>query len=528
MKSTLIAQDSGFASRVKILIEQKYKVIICLFFAVFLCTGLSIFKDYGIPWDEPSQRRIGTMAIECTAKGEQAYIIERDRWDRYLGPAFEILLVAIEKGLNLKDTRTMYFMRHLVIFLFFYTGVIFFYLLCNYNFHSWKVGLLGSLFLILNPRIFAHSFYNSKDIPFLVMFIISIYTLIKYLDKKTLFRAFIHAFACSILIDIRILGIVVPFLTILFLIPDRKASNHRLVYMLFLILFTILFWPTLWRNPVYHFIVAFAHLARHPLTATVLYLGNYIKATNLPWHYIPIWIAISIPIVYILCFLIGCFIITKGLFKNPIQFYIKERNNLILLLWFFLPLTTVIVLKSVVYDAWRHMFFIYPAFLMISLSGLRFLFKTVKIKFQGVGYKLINAAFVSIIAFSLVNTVKFMVKNHPYQNIYFNILAGKNMDEVKNKFELDYWGLSYRKALEYILKNDTDKAIKIYVANSPGVSNAMILSPDDRNRLIYVKNPDEAKYFLSNYRWHKDEYPYKNEYYSIKIGGTKIMVVYRL
>jgi len=104
------------------------------------------------------------------------------------------------------------------------------------------------------------------------------------------------------------------------------------------------------------------------------------------------------------------------------------------------------------------------------------------------------------------------------------------MKEVKNSFELDYWGLSYRQALEYILKNDKDKIIKIYVANACGWYNSLILPSDDRKRLVYVKRDslDEAKYFISNYRWHKDEYPYEDEYFSIKIGGTKIMVVYRL
>jgi hypothetical protein len=121
-----------------------------------------------------------------------------------------------------------------------------------------------------------------------------------------------------------------------------------------------------------------------------------------------------------------------------------------------------------------------------------------------------------------------MVKYHPYQNVYFNILAGKNMVEIKNNFELDYWGLSYRQALEYILKKDMDKTIKICVANFPGMLNAKILTPNDLLRLAYVEKPEEAKYFLSNYRWHKEEYLYKEEYYSKKVGGVRIMVVYKM
>ena len=269
-------------------------------------------------------------------------------------------------------------------------------------------------------------------------------------------------------------------------------------------------------------------MSRYPWSGTVLYLGSYIKATNLPWHYIPVWIIISTPLFYNFCFFVGCFVSMKLLLKNPIQFYVNKRDDLMFILCFFLPLVIVIGNRSVLYDAWRQMFFVYPAFLMLSLVGLTSLFEFIKLKFQELSYKIINVTFIFIIAFSLINTARFMIQYHPYQNVYFNILAGRDMKEIKNNFELDYWGLSYRKALEYILKNDTDKVVKIYAANSPGKANANILTSNDRNRLVYVKNLDEAKYFLSNYRDHKEEYPYKEEYYSIKIDGAKIMVVYKI
>ncbi len=525
-------------TKIKILIEEKYKVIVFLFFAAYLGIGLVIFKDYGIPWDEPWLRHIGGDAVLYILNLDQSYLTDPAK---YHGQIFEMLLIAIEAVLNLTDSeRALFFMRHLVTFLSFYIGVIFFYLLCKYRFHSWKIGLLGCLFLILSPRIFAHSFYNSKDLTFLAMFIISMYTLLRYLDKKTLQRAAIHAVACALLVDIRILGIIVPLFTVSFLIGDSliikteeikgtKIIESFLIYTLLLISFTILFWPILWANPLYHFIEAFKELSRFPWRGkTLLYLGDYIKVTNLPWHYIPVWIIITTPVFYVICFFIGSFISIKSLVMNPIQFYANKRNDIIFILWFFLPLGIVILIRSVLYDGWRHMFFIYPAFLILSLTGLISLFNFFKTNFQGMRYRIINATFILVAAFSLIITAQSTVKLHPYQNVYFNRLAGKNMKEIKNNFELDYWGLSYRKALEYVLENNPDEAIKIYVANHPGKENARILKPDGRNRLIYVDNPDEAEYFLSNYRWHKEEYPYKNEYYSIKIDEAKIMVVYKI
>lgn len=218
----------------------------------------------------------------------------------------------------------------------------------------------------------------------------------------------------------------------------------------------------------------------------------------------------------------------KLLLRNPIQFYLSKRNDFIFIAWFFLPLVVVIGIRSILYDAWRQIFFVYPAFLILSLVGLTSLFEFIKLKFQGLSYKIINVTLIFIIVFSLINTAQFMIKYHPYQNVYFNMVAGRDMEKIKNNFELDYWGLSYRKALEYILKNDRGKIIKVFVANWPGKANFDILTSDDKKRLMYMENPEEAKYFLSNYRWHKEEYPLKEEFYSIKIDGTKIMVVYKI
>lgn len=516
------------------MIEQKYKLIVFIFFAIYLCIGLSIFRDYGISWDEGFQRRLGTVTLN--------YILGVDKellsyYDRDHGPVFETLLVVIERVINpFKNTQLTFFMRHLFIFLLFYVGAIFFYRLCKNSFGSYKIGLLASLFLILSPRIFAHSFYNSKDIVFLSVFIISIYTLIRFLDNTNFNNAVIHSLICAILIGVRILGIIVPLFTIAFFITDAiikdkkinyKKISNLIFYIIFSIIFTIVFWPLLWTKPIYHFIETFKQMQHYPWQGGVLYLGNYIAAEKLPWHYIPVWIAISTPILYLLFFSIGFIFSIKEFLVNPLAFYLAKRNNLIFLAWFFSPLLIVIVLKSVLYDCFRHLFFIYPAFLIISLTGLVDLFKFIQTKFQGLRRKTINIVFVSIVIISLAWTAYSMIKIHPYQNVYFNILVG-GMKNAKNNFELDYWGLSYRKALEYIVKNDSSQIININVANPPGILNAYMLPSKDKKRLVFVESPEEAKYFLSNFRDHKEDYPYENEFYSIKIGGEKIMVVYKM
>lgn len=525
---------------IKAFIEARYKIIVFFFFAAFLFVGIAIFRDYGIPCDETYQRYNGIKAARYIVKQDPEYFTFEGK---YYGVAFDILCVAIEKTLNLTDdSRAVYFMRHLLTFLLFYTGVFFFYLLAKYNFASWKMGLLGSLFLILSPRIFADAFYNSKDLPFLSIFIMSIYTLVMYLDNKaSLKAAILHALACAFLIGTRVAGIIVPFFTVVFLVADwlitrppitngKKACANFLLYSSFLIFFTTLSWPILWKKPLYHFIGAFREMSHFPLTegTVIYYLGNYIKVTSLPWHYIPVWIAVTTPLVFIFCFFAGCLIAIKQLLKNPIRFYLYKRNALIFIMWVFLPLFAVIAFKSVLYNGWRHMFFIYPGILMLALAGLAALFKFIKMKFPGKRHLFLNSVLIAIMAANLINVAKFMIKNHPYQNIYFNILAGSSAQNIEKNFELDYWGLSYRKALEYILKNDPDKMVKVFIAACPQEAASFILSKDEQGRLRCLSSPDEAKYLLSSYWGLREGYPYQDEYYSLKIEGTKVVAVYRL
>ncbi|MFQ5952552.1 MAG: STT3 domain-containing protein, partial [Candidatus Omnitrophota bacterium] len=272
----------------------KYRIIVISFFLVFLCVGLIAFKDYGISWDELVSRNNGLLTYKYVFEGDQELLTYRDR---YYGTAFETLLLMIEKAIGFDDPRGIFLFRHLATFLLFYASVIFFYFLCKYRFRDWKMGLLGALFLVLSPRIFAHSFYNSKDLAFLFIFIISVFSLVKYLEKKSFLRAVLHAFICAFLIDTRILGILIPGFTVLFFAFDlfmdkdekkAKALITFSVYVVMLVSFTVLFWPVLWISPVRQFITAFKQMSRFHFWSTVLYLGEYIKAKNLPWHYIPV------------------------------------------------------------------------------------------------------------------------------------------------------------------------------------------------------------------------------------------------
>lgn len=500
------------------------KLCVALFFIAYLFLGLSVFDDCGISWDEDGNREHGILALSYLRTKVPHYLEVKNR---YHGPAFEIFLATVERLFDLSyNPRLIHLVRHFLTFFVFWVSVFFFYKLAKKHFKDWRLGLLACSFLILAPRIFAHSFHNSVDIPFLSFFIISIYTLTNFLKHKTYSNAFIHALVSGFLVDIRILGIFVPLLTILLtivylILKKEKIKPSFFFYLLCQIVFIITFWPILWQSPFYHFIAAFKRMSNYFWNLEVLYMGKFVRPRSLPWHYLPVLFTITTPLLYLVFFLIGLWAIFKKMAKNFSEFLNQNRESLIFLLWFFAPILAVIILKSTLYDGWRHLFFIYPAFLLIAVKGVVYLFKKLKNKTVKIIILLISFSYLSHICFS-------MIKYHPHQQVYFNILAGKNLQEVKKKFELDYWGTSYRQGLEYIAQNDKSNSIKVWSRDAPAKANLAILPNEDRKRIKFASNFKEADYFLSIFRWHPQEYDYKNEFYSIKIDCAKIMVVYKI
>jgi len=534
-----------------------------------LVVGILAFKDYGIAWDEPVQRQYGSEVYEYIVHHDQALFLNRHR---YYGPVFELALYSLEKAFALTDTRSIYMMRHLVNFLFLWAGACFFFLLGRYLFRSWKVGLLGSFFLILSPRIFAHGFYNTKDTPFLSVFIAAVYTMLRYLDAKTIRAAVVHGAVCGILIATRIMGVMLPVLTVAFWGYDllrgkaggasgagdrggrregaagwvagaRRAVVSLGAYVLALAGVTVLLWPTLWRDPLRNFVRVFEGMRNFPWEATVLYLGKYVWSTKLPWHYTPVWIGVSTPLAYIILFgvgLVACALSRNGdTSRSSPRSGLGRRDVVVILGWFFLPLIYFMASRAVLYDEWRHSFFIYPALLVIALAGLVWLWRLAHGGPHGRSHgephavprgafrRIAPAGLILAVVLGLASTATFMIRHHPFENVFFNSLVG-GVKGAGGKFEMDYWGLSYRKGLEHILSADRSPEIPIFAATAPGRYNADILKPGDRKRLTFVTELGQARYYVTNFRWESRNLRPESEIFSVKIDGVKLLAVYKL
>ena len=534
-----LASRSGVASRGRIAAAAWRPFLVYGFFATLLVLGLFLYDDFGISWDEPQQRIIGTVSYNYLVHGSQFL---KEFHDRDYGVVLELPLVLLEKGLSLQDSRQVYLMRHLCTFLIFFAGVWFFFRLASGYLRGWTWGLLAALWLVLSPRIFADAFYNSKDLPFLSVFIISIYTLRRFLVRPTWQTACWHGLVCAVLINLRILGILLPCFTGFFLLLQllttpgdksryRQAAVLLVVYGVVLALVLYATWPYLWENPVGNFRQAYSNMRKFRWPGTMLYRGEFIKAMEVPWHYLPTWIIITTPPLYLAAFVSGLLTVAWHWLKAPLQRFFSPlfRDDLLMLAWFFGPLLAIIVLQAVVYDTWRHVFFIYPAFLLLGLRGVQQFWRSTRLlRSRGLQYAG-RAILAGMLLFGTGSVVSFMTEVHPYHNLYFNRLSGHSLGSIREHYELDFWGLTYREGLEYILANDKRSRINVKAANGPGFYNAQLLPPAERERLVFVEEREFADYFVTAYRWHPEAYPeYTHKVYARKIKGAEAMAVYKV
>ncbi|WP_210514287.1 ArnT family glycosyltransferase [Hymenobacter terricola] len=518
------------------------------YFALLLLVGLLCFRDYGVSWDEEVLRSnamvsakyiAGMVAPAWTARQPKfatVHAIEGNR-DNDHGVLFELPVVVLAKVLGVNDSRDYYLLRHLAVFLVFAGGVWALYRLGSRYLRSWRWGLLVSFGLVLSPRFFAESFYNGTDIVFLALFTLGAYTLTRLLRRPSLARAAVHGLATAAAVDVRILGVLLVALTVGMLLlesgfgatgrPRRWLLARALaVYLTVLPVAVVAGWPYLWAAPVQHFGDALLRFSRYTAwDGHMLYLGRIIAARQLPWHYAPVWIFVTTPLAYTAAFLLGVGGVLVALLRRPIAHLrtFEGRLDVLILGWFSLPILLVIGLHSVIYDGWRHLYFVYPALLLLAGRGAQLLWHAGR---RGVLLRRLAVAAAVVAGLEMAYTAGRMVGAHPQEQVYFSFLPPGTAGRL---FECDYWGLSYRQGLEWIARHDSAPVLGVAAPNDGLIEkNLALVRRPDRLRFRLV-GAARARYYLSAYRTHPAPYPDSigREIYRVRAYGLRVLSVFR-
>lgn len=518
------------------------KLTIKFFFIIFLIVGVFSVKDYGISYDELEYRQQGFIVLndlgekffpEKTQKIKNDKLLKYPSFNEYFGEIknnFKIqhtIYAAIEYVFqkNNNEKKEIYLLRHYLNFFVFFISIFYFYKLSRI-FFSRNLSLVGILFYFLTPRIFANSFYNPNDIYFLVFLLISVYYGIYFLKKDKPKHAILLAFFISLAFNVRVIGVYFYLIFVFFYILRNKFLNKNikfnlLILQFFLIIsFLYLLTPQLWSNPIHNFFnIFFGQLGYSAINPKVLFMGIMYEGKNLPWYYLIYWIFISSPLIILILATIGFGFFLKD-YKNVFN-YNQNYLMLIIIVCLICPLFAFIIFKPIVYNGWRQFYFIWPFILILSVYGLDNL--------QKIGkriYLLINLT----VLFSIIGLCFWNIKNHPYQNIFFNHFARKD----SSQFEKDYWGLSNTNALRNILKNENKESITIKPLGGSRIDFAInMLTNRERERIKILKpfsdtNPD---YYMTTYNDGNNFEDYSSSEYleveSILVDNFKINTVFK-
>jgi hypothetical protein len=496
---------------------------------LFAIIGISTVRSYGYAWDEHAQRVIGEICYNYVFAGNTEY---RTFSDRDHGAFFELILIIIEKVGHITTTKGIYTMRHIVTHLFFLVSAFYFFKLIVLLYNNKVLATIGFLLLVINPVIYAHSFFNSKDIPFLSFFIICFYLFAKAFNNKTYWHFILLGLFSGLLISIRIMGIIfMPFVLFFFMLELFKCRSDikqlkktlllSLSYMASTILFTICAWPLLWKNPISNFLYVFDILSKYVWSGTVLFKGEFINSQQLTWDYIPTWFSINNPLIYLVLGFLGilvfCFLTLKNIKKLDLN--VLNYSNFLYLFTFFVPVMAIIILHSVVYDGWRHMFYIYPPFIMLAVYFINYSWNK-KIK-----HVVLATAVIAILATSV-----FIMSNFPLHHIYFNETVSLNKNEyIRKNYEMDYWGVGYKHALKYILKVDKSEIIKIHADTWVCQTNSELLPKYQQRHFMFVDSLQKADYYITTYRWHPNDYTANmKEFKSFMVLDNKVNTIFKV
>ena len=463
---------------------------------LFLLAGLRLAGDYGLGVNELYQRD--------TVKATLGYILGQAEGvetivsnDRFYGVSFELPLLLAERALGLDSYYYAHWFRLTATHLFFLVGGFFCYLLAWRLFNNRLIALFAVLLFLLHPRIYAHSFFNSKDLPFLSMFVIALYLLERAFRRDTAGAFLLLGVAVGIATNLRIMGLMLFLAVIGMRVLDTglaRGWGERKRILATGGLFTVaagLAWygvaPNAWSDPLGQLAGGLDLTTNHPAIKTVLFQGEIFRSDELPAHYGLTWFVITAPAAVLLLGAVGIALaLAKGLVR-PGAVLVNGRLRFWLLLTgcFGLPLLAVALAGSNIFSGWRHLYFIYVPFALLAAGGLGW------VAGSWLRPRRWRVGIYGLSGLGMGLTLLQMAQLHPLQHIYFDFLVDRTTpNQLRGSYEMDYRRLAPEAGLAYLLERHPGETL----AAGAWPWRASVLPPKERRRLIMASPVHDLDY----------------------------------
>lgn len=527
---------------------KRQKKIVDIFFILLFIIGLTNIKNYGLSYDEFEYRNQGFIVLNYLGekffpnktknltKGKDLNYVKLDEYHKNSKNNYKIqntTYAAIEYlFFSNSEKKTVYLFRHYLNYFVNFIALIFLYKIIRLD-YSRAYGLLGVALFITSPKLLSDFVYSPNDIWLLTSLLISFYFSRIVLLKKKFKDLFFMVFFLCIAVNVRYIAMyLLPIFFFFYFYrlknEKKKFLSHLLVSILMTYFILILITPQLWLNPLNIIGLFIDQLSFNFIDPKIMFFGNLVNSSNLPWYYLIIWITISTPTLIIFLFFVGIFynlnlfsIFTKNLTNQNINFVYTFA-------FFIIPILAFVIFRPTIFNGWRHFYFVYPFMILISIYSIHL----IKEKVININYKkYVNFGInISLIIHFIIN-FNFIIQSNPYQNIYFNFFSKK----YAYNFELDYFGLSSVELLKYILKNEKKDSIIIAGLDftRPDIS-LNLLTNYEKERFSYVKldsfDNKKIDYFLTHYLFGVNDLELEKKglipWYDIIVDDIKISSIY--
>lgn len=492
--------------------QKHVKAAIALFFLAILLTGIVTTGAYGRAWDDSGEMNILRMALK-----EYASLLP---WDTpYSEMLMESPLPRISESIERDHGICMYYPLFWAVcnesmpyqtltqiwrihtWIIFTAGLFSLYAIGRHMGFSRAVCCAGVLIMLLSPRFFAEGHYNNKDIPLMALTLMVLWQTARLMERPSAGRALCFALAAGFCAATRVIGVAFAGLGGLMVIVHlcmQKRMNLRVCWAALAAVAAtavlyILLTPSFLADPpgfIQYVLKNAVGFSRWH--GNVLYWSDVYEVANLhpPRLYLPVLIAVSTPLWAIALLAAGCFLILRRAWKQRCRMLADRQGALLctaLLSWA-LPLGAGMLVRMLVYNGWRHVYFLYGPLVVCMMYGLH---QMMQLKPR----RIIAAALAACMAVTAAG----IAVNHPYQYAYYNILVPK--ENRAAIFELDYWNLSCADALSELLAQ-TEGEVKVAASDRytrSGLSMAAEYIGDDR--LFVVTETDtvhQPDYLLAN------------------------------
>ena len=415
--------------------------------------------NVGFNSDEIELNLYGKANMDWYASGGKDTTLRGEHF-KYLntyGNGFEMIAVGANRILGTGKGPHEFNVRHFLNEIIAIIGLLYAGLTARKFTRSWDGAIFTIWLLYLTPSFFGHFYFNTRDIPFFAGYIAAIYYIIVFLEglpnprwTTSAWLAIAYAFTTNV----RIGGLlIVPYLFMfmgLYLLLHKdilREATKKIVPLagkLGLIvvggtLLVVVTWPVVFQSPKFLF-QALEVASKFPLKVNINFEGNAINSLEVPYHYIPKYMLVTIPLLIVACIITG-----TVLYFTEIRKYNLTVGMLILFSTIF-PVVYAVSSHAALYSSWRHFLFIYPGLCILGSLALIKLFSITN-------KPAIKSAIAAVCILALLNPVFFCIRNNPYAYCYFNELAG-GFKKAYYTYDNDYWEISVKDGVDWLMQHE--------------------------------------------------------------------------